>query len=210
MMLTRAQAAVLEALADERIGELQGAGSPEDVAALTAEGLLGERADSRVADALAPFTTERPIEWATRTLRQGEILAAFARHCEHELGDVDVLEAAPARLALRWRRETSTLELRAGLLAFERLASETPTMLLADLDEVELDAVAEGFAADPALRGSLAIYDLGRLEKLGAVRSSVFVYFEWFLRDEYGVKLLPSAAFTQGLISRGVISLGFG
>jgi hypothetical protein len=42
------------------------------------------------------------------------------------------------------------------------------------------------------------------------VRSSVFVYFEWFLRDEYGVKLLPSPAFTQGLIERGIISLGMG
>ena len=41
-------------------------------------------------------------------------------------------------------------------------------------------------------------------------RSSAFVYFEWFLRDAYGVKLEPAAAFTQGLIERGVISLGMG
>jgi hypothetical protein len=38
----------------------------------------------------------------------------------------------------------------------------------------------------------------------------VFVYFEWFLRDAYGVKLLPAGAFTQRLIDRGIISLGFG
>ncbi len=54
------------------------------------------------------------------------------------------------------------------------------------------------------------VIDLGRLEKINAVRSSVFVYFEWFLRDAYGVKLLPAPAFTQGLIDRGIISLGFG
>ncbi len=83
-------------------------------------------------------------------------------------------------------------------------------MLLADLDAADLETLADRFAAEPSLRASLAIYDLGRLEKLGAVRSSVFVYFEWFLRDEYGVKLLSSAAFTQGLINRGIISLGFG
>jgi hypothetical protein len=36
------------------------------------------------------------------------------------------------------------------------------------------------------------------------------VFLEWFLRDAYGVKVLASAAFTQGLVSRGVISLGMG
>jgi hypothetical protein len=30
------------------------------------------------------------------------------------------------------------------------------------------------------------------------------------LRDAYGVELLPSLAFTQGLIDRGIISLGMG
>jgi hypothetical protein len=162
------------------------------------------------AAALFPFTVERPIEWAARTLAQGEILVAFAAHCRDELEDVDVLEERPGLLVARWRRETSRLELRAGLVGFERLASAEPTMLLTDLDEADVDALAERFVAEPALRNTLAIYDLGRLEKIGAPRSSVFVYFEWFLRDAYGVKLLNSAAFTQGLIARGVISLGFG
>jgi len=55
-----------------------------------------------------------------------------------------------------------------------------------------------------------AVCDLGRLERIGAVRSSVFVYLESFLRDAYGVKLLHSSRFTQGLIEKGVISLGMG
>jgi hypothetical protein len=197
-VLTPEEAAALEALRDPRIGRLHV--SPELAAGI-------EDADL---DELPPFTVERPIEWATRTLAQGEILNAFAAHCRDELEDVEVLEEAPGLLVARWRRETSRLELRAGLVALEQLVSAEPTMLLADLDHADVDALAERFVAEPALRTGLAIYDLGRLEKIGAPRSSVFVYFEWFLRDAYGVKLLTSAAFTQGLIARGVISLGFG
>ena len=196
-MLTPDEAAALEACLDARLG-------PEQ-----AGPIAGSLAGADAID-LAPFTVERPIEWAARTLPQGEILARFAAHCRDELDDVEVAEEAPALLVARWRRETSRLELRAGLVAFERLASADPTMLLTDLDQADVDALAARFVAEPALRNTLAIYDLGRLEKIGAVRSSVFVYFEWFLRDAYGVKLLTSAAFTQGLIARGVISLGFG
>ena len=196
-MLTPEEAAALEACLDARLG-------PEQ-----AGPIAGSLAGADAID-LAPFTVERPIEWAARTLPQGEILAGFAAHCRDELDDVEVAEEAPALLVARWRRETSRLELRAGLVAFERLASADPTMLLTDLDQADVDALAARFVAEPALRNTLAIYDLGRLEKIGAVRSSVFVYFEWFLRDAYGVKLLTSAAFTQGLIARGVISLGFG
>ena len=198
-MLTPDEAAALEACLDARLG-------PEQAGPI-AGSLAGAGAG---AIDLAPFTVERPIEWAARTLPQSEILAGFAAHCRDELDDVDVIEEAPALLVARWRRETSRLELRAGLVAFERLASADPTMLLTDLDQADVDALAARFVAEPALRNTLAIYDLGRLEKIGAVRSSVFVYFEWFLRDAYGVKLLTSAAFTQGLIARGVISLGFG
>ena len=52
--------------------------------------------------------------------------------------------------------------------------------------------------------------DLGRLEKVNASRTSAFVYFEWFLRDLYGVKLVACEAFTRGLVERGIISLGMG
>ena len=191
-MLTPDQAAALEALLDERLAPLsEDAVAPE----LRAE--------------LEAFVTARPIEWATRTLSQGEVLAAFAAHCSGELDDVEVLEATPTVLVARWRRETSRLELRAGLIGLERLASETPTMLLTDVED-RLDSLVEAFVRNPELRSRLAVYDLGRLEKVSTVRSSVFVYFEWFLRDAYGVKLLPSGAFTQGLVERGVISLGMG
>ena len=202
-MLTRTQGAVLEALLDERL-----AGLPlpaEVVRELEQAGLAGPQGEA----ALEAFVTARPIEWATRTTTQGQILAAFTVHCLDELDEVEVVEGTPARLVLRWRNEVSRLELRAGFLGLERLASATPTMLLGDL-EPALDELVPRFIADADLRSRLAVYDLARLEKVGAVRSSAFVYFEWFLRDEYGVKLLPAAAFTQGLIDRGVIHLGMG
>ena len=127
-MLTAVQAAALEAALDPRIGPRH---APDiDVAAHDAA-------------ELAFFTTDRPIAWAARTIAQGEILEAFTQHCREELTDVEVVDATPALLVARWKRETARIELRAGLVAFERLASEGPTMLLADLDAVDLDALAD-------------------------------------------------------------------
>jgi hypothetical protein len=149
---------------------------------------------------------DRMIEWATRTLTQGEILDAFAAYCRDELDDVDVLEAGPSRLALGWRRERSTIELRLGYAYCERLAEDGPVLLLGPIGP----QTVERFLEDGVLRSRVAVLDLARLEKIAAVRSSVFVYLEWFLRDTYGVKLLPEAAFTSGLVERGIISLGMG
>jgi hypothetical protein len=95
---------------------------------------------------------------------------------------------------------------RAGFVECERLGAERPTIVLGPLD----DALSERLAGEPKLRERLVVYDLAALAKAGAVRSSVAVFLEWFLRDAYGVKVLASAAFTQGLVSRGVISLGMG
>jgi hypothetical protein len=72
------------------------------------------------------------------------------------------------------------------------------------------DALSERLAADSKLRERLIVCDLAGLAKAGALRSSIAVFLEWFLRDAYGVKVLASAAFSQRLVSRGVISLGMG
>ncbi len=72
------------------------------------------------------------------------------------------------------------------------------------------DEAITRFLHDEALRSRVAAVDLGRLEKVNASRTSAFVYFEWFLRDLYGVKLVPCDAFTRGLVERGIISLGMG
>jgi hypothetical protein len=146
------------------------------------------------------------IEWATQTLTQGKILDAFAVYCRDELDDVEVLESTPSRLDLQWRRELSTIELRLGYAFCERLARNGPAMLIGPIGP----KAVERFLADEGLRSRIALLDLARLEKIAAVRSSVFVYLEWFLRDVYGVKIMPESSFTSGLVERGIISLGMG
>jgi hypothetical protein len=216
--------AVLEALADPRIaGAARQLAAPEIEAelhsllpgttwhSLEQQGLVehwGDRiqlvVDGR--STLDELRCRREIEWATGTVTQGEVLAGFARHCADELEDVEVVEQAPSRLVLSSKKELGTLELRAGFLFCERLAGDGPILLLGELD----DALVDRFLADEGLRSSVAVYDLARLQKVNAVRSGVFVYFEWFLREAYGVKLVPSDVFTQGLVDRGIISLGMG
>ena len=209
-MLSQAKAEVLEALTDDRIGVLpHGAVPAELLAELEAEGLLVPERRAEVRRELEELALGRRIEWASRSVTQAEVLAAFARHCRDELEDVEVVSEELCSLVVRWRTEESRFELRNGFLGIDRLAPETPTMLLGDVDSA-LGALVEAFLDRPELRSRVAVCDLGRLERLGTVRSSSFVYFEWFLRDEYGVKLVPAPAFTQGLIDRGVISLGMG
>jgi len=193
-------AAAAEALADPRIGPVTKAELAEEVARWDTVELEADEAE------LDEVRRGRPIEWATRTLIQGDVLDAFGRYCEDELDDVDVLAATPSRLALAWRRERSAIVLRASFLFCDRLAEDGPVLLLGSLGP----KATERFLDDGNLRSRVALLDLARLEKIAAVRSSVFVYFEWFLRDEYGVKILAAPAFTGGLVERGIISLGMG
>ena len=144
---------------------------------------------------------ERRIDWAAMSVTQGEILDAFTFYCRDELDDVEVLAESPTGLELAWRRERSTVE----------TADEIPDRAEATLLLTELTGeLVTRLLDDAALRARVAVYDLARLEKVNAVRSSVFVYFEWFLRDVYGVKVVASDEFTRGLVDRGIISLGFG
>jgi hypothetical protein len=193
-------AAIAESLADERIGAV----SEEEAAA---EAARWDEVELEADEAeLDDIRRGRPIEWATQTVTQGEVLDAFHDYCRDELDDVDVLEATPSRLALGWRRERSTIELRVGNLFCERLAADDPALLLGPIGP----KAVKRFLDHETLRSRVALLDLDRLEKIAAVRSSVFVYFEWFLRDAYGVKILPEQAFTTGLVERGIISLGMG
>jgi len=193
-------AAIAESLADERIGAV----SEEEAAT---EAVRWDEVELEADEAeLDDIRRGRPIEWATQTVTQGEVLDAFHDYCRDQLDDVDVLEATPSRLALGWRRERSTIELRVGNLFCERLAVDGPALLLGPIGP----KAVERFLDHETLRSRVALLDLERLEKIAAVRSSVFVYFEWFLRDTYGVKILPEQAFTTGLVERGIISLGMG
>jgi hypothetical protein len=203
---TPAELALLEALADPRTGlriDALDTSLRSRLAELTGGDLERGRALAEEA------ARSRPIDWAGRQVTQEQLLAEFARHCADELDDVTVEESTSTRLTARWKAEVSRLELRAGTVAIERLASETPTMLIADLG-ADPEPLVTLFLDLPELRSRVLVFDPVRLEKVGAVRSSVFVYLEWHLRDAYGVKVLPSAAFTRGLVDRGVISLGMG
>jgi hypothetical protein len=192
-------AAAAEALADPRIGA-------PTAAELEAELARWDRPEDIESLDLDDTRRNRPIEWATQTLTQGKVLDAFATYCRDELDEVEVVEQGPSRLALASGRERSAIEIRAGLLFCDRLAAEGPIMLLTSIGP----RAVEHFLDDTALRSRVALLDLVRLEKIAAVRSGVFVHFEWFLRDVYGVKILPESAFTRGLVERGIISLGMG
>lgn len=58
------------------------------------------------------------------------------------------------------------------------------------------------------LRSRVTVWDMATLTKVAAARTSVGVHFDWFLRDVYGAKTLPARSFTEGLLARGIISLG--
>jgi hypothetical protein len=201
---------VLEALADERIGRLPATEVSAELGALVEESddvaRLRHERRAEVLAALERARRSRTVDWVGWSLDQGEVLDAFGRHCQEELDEVEVLDAGPTQLKLGWRRERAAVELRAGTVAFDRLADENPVLLVSPLSETIVTRLAE----DSRLAGRLAICDLVRLEKVNAVRSSAFVYFEWFLRETYGVKLVPAAEFTRALVARGVLSLGMG
>jgi hypothetical protein len=200
----------LEALLDPRIGELAAAQAEGlDPEQLAIEGGRARLRPERLPEAELAVTEAvrgRAIEWASLSTTQGELFDALTAHYRDELDEVDLYAASPTALDVGWRRERATVELRAGFVECERLGAERPAIVLGPLD----DALSERLAAEPKLRERLVVYDLAALSKAGAVRSSVAVFLEWFLRDAYGVKVLASAAFTQGLVSRGVISLGMG
>jgi hypothetical protein len=143
----------------------------------------------------------RRLEWAALSITQGEVLDAFSAYCRDTIEDVEVVAEAPTRIELAWRRERSNVE-----VADELLEHDEPTLVLIELTQTLVARLLD----DTTLRSRVALYDLARLEKVNAVRSSVFVYFEWFLRDVYGVKVVASDEFTRGLVDRGIISLGFG
>jgi hypothetical protein len=198
--LNPVEAELLEAVLDPRIPAEQVPATPEQRASWA----------GRSQQDLRSFTIDRVIEWGQTATTQGEILAGFATHADEELDDVTVIEREADRLTLRWRREVAHFELRAGLAGCAALAArDEPRMLLSNLD-LASDGFIETFAGDPVMRNGLVVQDLNRLEKLGTARASVFVHFEWFLRDVYGVKLLNTGEFTQRLIALGVISLGMG
>jgi hypothetical protein len=123
----------------------------------------------------------RDLHWASRSLTERAVLDAFAAYCR-SVDELDVTELSPTALEVSWRgRETSIVE-----IAATPPGRPEPTLALTQI----ADSVVPRFLDDSGLRGRLALYDLVRLEKINA-SASAFVHFEWFLADEYGVKVVP-------------------
>lgn len=201
---------VLEALADPRIGWLPAGdvavAEAAEAGLVAAEGdraVLPDSARGAVRATLDERLRARVVEWAG-DLTEGELLDRFAAHCRDDLDDVELVAAHPTSLDLRWRGGEGTVELRAGLLGAERL--DGVHLMLTTIDEPAVNR----FLDDEQLRGRLALCDVDRLEKINAVRSSLCVYFEWFVREAFGARILPAEAFTAGLVQRGILSLGMG
>jgi hypothetical protein len=133
-----------------------------------------------------------------------DVLAAFHDHAATHLPDVAVLNAAPSALVLQWRREIVDVQLRPTLET--EPVPERPLLAIAPLETKVITRLLD----EEPLRATLGVYDLARREKASAVRSSVFTYFEWFLRESYGMKVTASSSFTAGLVERGILSLGMG
>ena len=133
-----------------------------------------------------------------------EVLAAFHHHAADELPDVEVLEATPSALVLRWRREIVDVQLRPTLE--NEPVPERPLLAIAPLESNVITRLLD----EERLRATLGVYDLARREKASAVRSSIFTYFEWFLLESNGMKVTASSSFTAGLVERGILSLGMG
>jgi hypothetical protein len=133
-----------------------------------------------------------------------EVLAAFADHARDELHDVEVLDASPTALVLQCRREIVDVQLRPTLE--NEPVPARPLLALAPLES----AVIARLLDDERLRAQLGVHDLARCAKASAVRASVFTYFEWFLLEAYGTKIVASSSFTAGLVERGILSLGMG
>jgi len=133
-----------------------------------------------------------------------DVLAAFHEHAREDLHDVDVLDAGASALTVQWRRDVVDVQLR-PTLADEPVPAR-PLPAIAPLES----AVITRLLDDERLRAHLGVYDLARREKASAVRSSIFTYFEWFLLEAYGAKVVASSSFTAGLVERGILSLGMG
>ena len=133
-----------------------------------------------------------------------DVLAAFHEHAQNDLHDVEVLAAGPSAITLQWRRDVVDVQLRPSLE--DEPVPARPLLAIAPLES----AVITRLLDDERLRAHLGIYDLARREKASAVRSSIFTYFEWFLLEAYGMKVVASSSFTAGLVERGILSLGMG
>jgi len=176
------------------------------------DGCLAVPADLRgaLSQELERHLGELPVQLPGETLCLDELLDDFAEYQVYEPAsaaptDRPVAAGWPGRKfasAGRWHLvlpRPFPLCLKAHPDAF--------IVMLCRLPEDGWPAIAAGFVASPALRARVAIYDLAAGHKANLTRSEPAVYFERYLQREWGVRLTPAPAFSQGLIDGGLLSL---
>lgn len=137
------------------------------------------------------------------------LMSGFIDYCQTELrilpearNMAGIWGGSAYRVASRWY----FLLIRPGLLV-PRVHPEAYTLVLTRLPEAVARNVAAPFATVPAIRHRLALYDLEGGVKINVTRGELFVHFERYLREAYGLRLAPSPAITESLRDVGLINL---
>ncbi len=138
-----------------------------------------------------------------------ELLAAFDAHCLQELSG-----PRPAEPSLPlWGGTAYTSAGRTHLLLFRptplylEAHPDLYILILCQLPQGRLEPITDLFVASASLRQRVALYDLGKGQKMNLTRSDLFIHFERFLRWTYGLRIAPSPELTQGLIGAGILVL---
>lgn len=88
--------------------------------------------------------------------------------------------------------------------------SEDYVLILCRLLTPKAHMLTKLYIRNPSLRRGVAIYDLGKTEKINLTRSEVFVHFERYIRRRHGLRISPNPEITQGLVDSGLLSLRMG
>jgi hypothetical protein len=143
----------------------------------------------------------------------GTLLDGFSNYCLNELR---VTLAEDNQLTQTWggRAYTSAGQVHYLLLRpyplHLRTHTDAHTLMLCELPDEGITTITDHFARSKALRQRLALYDLGRCQKINLTRSDVFVFFERYLRRVHGLRIAPAPALTQSLVDGGLLSLEMG
>ena len=162
-----------------------------------------------LASVLATLLNRREVSLPKWSGSPAELLSAFDTYCLQELSG-----PTPAKdLPCLWGGAAYTSANRTHLLLFRpfplclQVHSEHYILLICQWPQNGLEAIVAQFVERPSLRQRVALYDLGRGQKMNLTRSGLFVHFERFLRWTYGLRIVPSPELTQGLINAGLLVL---
>ncbi|NIQ39464.1 MAG: hypothetical protein GTN81_12865 [Proteobacteria bacterium] len=166
-----------------------------------------------VASALEENLTDYAFQGKSGPTQFGALLDGFSKYC---LSELRVTLAEGNQLTPPWggRAYTSAGQVHYLLLRpyplYLRTHTDAHTLTLCELPDEGITAMTDHFARSKALRQRLALYDLGRCQKINLTRSDVFVFFERYLRRVHGLRIAPAPALTQSLVDGGLLSLEMG